>query len=285
MDKKLYHLGGGEVVLPKRTELADLDKYGYLDSIQIYAYCEPSLPVGWIEGEEVYQVATGFGTFVSRDKEYYDSFSGGKRIWIDPTRKRGITINSGDGFKTEQPDQFVKKHLKNIMSKTADLFIKNHIEIMWGGLEMASIQHFVYTGKVNGSFRQRLTEMLEGFAANWHNTAAEKQSSQLEESHIKAREMSAKEIEELKRENERLKMDNLKKETANGTKPVLCDVFKGKIATLKEDFLPESEHWETGYWHLKKGTQVYIQGNESDGTCYIEYIESVFSIDYRQLNS
>ena len=69
--------------------------------------------------------------------------------------------------------------------------------------------------------------------------------------------------------------------TAN---PLLCDVFKGKLATLKEDFLPESEHWETGYWHLKKGQQVYIRGNESDGTCYIEYIEAVFEIDYGQLN-
>lgn len=72
--------------------------------------------------------------------------------------------------------------------------------------------------------------------------------------------------------------------TSNDAKPVLCDVFKGKLATLKEDFLPESEYWETGYWHLKKGTQVYIQGNESDGTCYIEYIEAVFSINYGHLN-
>lgn len=247
MDKKLYHLGGGEVVLPKRTELADLDKYGYLDSIQIYAYCEPSLPVGWIEGEEVYQVATGFGTFVSRDKEYYDSFSGGKRIWIDPTRKRGITINSGDGFKTEQPDQFVKKHLKNIMSKTADLFIKNHIEIMWGGLEMASIQHFVYTGKVNGSFRQRLTEMLEGFAANWHNTAAEKQSSQLEESHIKAREMSAKEIEELKREIERLKMDNMAHEYNQAEAQRFAPEYERQI---RED---EADKWREQVSKLREG--------------------------------
>ena len=71
---------------------------------------------------------------------------------------------------------------------------------------------------------------------------------------------------------------------SNDAKPMLCDVFKGKLATLKEDFLPESEFWETGYWHLKKGQQVYIQGNESDGTCYIEYIDAVFAIDYRQLN-
>ena len=210
MDKKYWHRakpdgsGSGEVVQPKwrkpvrnkfsqsesemqmwEQELKEETKNWneHITILPIYAYCDPFLPVGWIEGEEVYLVA--------RPKSHYDDFKGVKRIWIEPKNK--VTV-------------------------------------------------------------------------------------------ISAREMSAKEIEELKRENERLKMDNLKKETANGTKPVLCDVFKGKIATLKEDFLPESEHWETGYWHLKKGTQVYIQGNESDGTCYIEYIEAVFSIDYRQLN-
>ncbi len=64
---------------------------------------------------------------------------------------------------------------------------------------------------------------------------------------------------------------------------VLCDVLKGKHATLKEDFIPEG-NWDKGYWHIKKGTKVFIQGNESDGTCYIEYIEAVFMIDYRLLN-
>ena len=83
---------------------------------------------------------------------------------------------------------------------------------------------------------------------------------------------------------------NMENKTSNETKTdndannVLHDVFKGKLATLKDDFLPENEHWETGYWHLKKGTQVYIQNNESDGTCYIEYIEAVFTIDYHLLN-
>lgn len=74
------------------------------------------------------------------------------------------------------------------------------------------------------------------------------------------------------------------KQNVGNAKKVLCDGYKGKLATLKEDFLPESEHWETGYWHLKKGCQVYIKGNESNGTCYIEYLDAVFTIDSNQLN-
>ncbi len=42
-----------------------------------------------------------------------------------------------------------------------DNLIKRHIEKMWGGLEMASVQHFQETGKVNGSFRLRLIAMLK----------------------------------------------------------------------------------------------------------------------------
>jgi len=66
---------------------------------------------------------------------------------------------------------------------------------------------------------------------------------------------------------------------------IACGALKGKTARLKNDFIPECEygHFETGYWHLKKGTCVYIQDNESDGTCYIEYIEAVFKIQYSEL--
>lgn len=63
-------------------------------------------------------------------------------------------------------------------------------------------------------------------------------------------------------------------ENENNANHLLCDYFKGKYAILKEDFIPEGD-WEDGYWHIKKGTKVFIKGNESDGTCYIEYIEAV----------
>lgn len=50
-----------------------------------------------------------------------------------------------------------------------DLFSKlitDHIEKMYGGLEMASVQHFINTGKVNGSFRLRLISLLKFY--EWH---------------------------------------------------------------------------------------------------------------------
>lgn len=53
--------------------------------------------------------------------------------------------------------------------KIFDSMVAENIEIMWGGLEMASIQHFIETGKINGSFRSRLKEFAYRFAKNWHN--------------------------------------------------------------------------------------------------------------------
>lgn len=60
------------------------------------------------------------------------------------------------------------------------------------------------------------------------------------------------------------------------------DFFKGKIATLKEDFFTDDES-SCGIL-IKKGSKVYIKGNESDGTCYVEYLDFGFSIDAVLLN-
>jgi hypothetical protein len=43
--------------------------------------------------------------------------------------------------------------------------IDKHIVKMWGGLEMASVEHFMKTGAINGSFRLRLLSMLQ--FADW----------------------------------------------------------------------------------------------------------------------
>lgn len=67
-----------------------------------------------------------------------------------------------------EDDPFIQKHLAIIRDKTMDALIVNHIERMWGGLEMASVQHFVETGKVNGSFHQRLKEILT-IAYKWQS--------------------------------------------------------------------------------------------------------------------
>lgn len=99
MDKRYWNRGG-EVVEPKRPELADRDKYGYLASLPVIGSIDPSYPVGWVgdDVEMVWQVNTGMGSFVSRGKEYYDEFNGIKRI-LFLLKERGITITSISGEK------------------------------------------------------------------------------------------------------------------------------------------------------------------------------------------
>ncbi len=58
--------------------------------------------------------------------------------------------------------------------------------------------------------------------------------------------------------------------------------LKGKIATLKEDFYTDDE-CSCGVL-IKKGSKVYIKGNENDGTCYVEYLDFGFSISATNLN-
>ena len=63
---------------------------------------------------------------------------------------------------------------------------------------------------------------------------------------------------------------------------ISLDVFKGKQAILKNDFFTDDE---SSYNILiKKGTKVYIKGNESDGTCYVEYLDYGFSINVINLS-
>lgn len=40
-----------------------------------------------------------------------------------------------------------------------DALISKHIEKMWGSLEMASVEYFMNTGKINGGFRLRLISL------------------------------------------------------------------------------------------------------------------------------
>jgi hypothetical protein len=71
-------------------------------------------------------------------------------------------------------------------------------------------------------------------------------------------------------------------ESGRNIKPVLCNVFKGNLATLKEDYLTD-DAISCGVL-IKKGSKVCIKGNESDGTCYVEYLDFGFSINADCLN-
>ena len=70
-------------------------------------------------------------------------------------------------------------------------------------------------------------------------------------------------------------------ENGNKSKPLLCDVFKGKTAILKEDFY--TDDYSSCDVLIKKNTKVFIKGNESDGTCYVEDDDFGFSVDFNLL--
>lgn len=74
-----------------------------------------------------------------------------------------VQEETGEG----ERDPFIEKHLAIIREKSMDSLIHLHIERMWGGLEMASVQNFVETGKVSGSLYLALKAMLTT-AYNWN---------------------------------------------------------------------------------------------------------------------
>lgn len=63
---------------------------------------------------------------------------------------------------------------------------------------------------------------------------------------------------------------------------LVTDCLKGKLATLKEDFYTDDE-CSCGVL-IKKDSNVYIRGNESNGTCYAVQSDFGFSIDIKYLN-
>lgn len=67
-----------------------------------------------------------------------------------------------------EDDPFILKHMKIIREKTRDAQIDLTIGRM-GELEKSSIKYFLETGTINGSFRNRLIELMEKFAAQWNN--------------------------------------------------------------------------------------------------------------------
>jgi len=62
------------------------------------------------------------------------------------------------------------------------------------------------------------------------------------------------------------------------------NIVEGKIAFLKNEFIPESINFETGTWVLKKGQPVLVKQIESDNMCLIEYIEATFWIHINELS-
>jgi predicted transcriptional regulator len=66
-------------------------------------------------------------------------------------------------------DEFIEKHLAKVWEKTKEAQIERFIKPMFGSLEAASIEHFLNTGTVSGSFYLNLMNMMEA-VKNWKSS-------------------------------------------------------------------------------------------------------------------
>lgn len=57
-------------------------------------------------------------------------------------------------------EALAKGERKELTDKDYEELLNQHIGKMWGGLEMASIEHFIKTGTISGSFRLRLLSLM-----------------------------------------------------------------------------------------------------------------------------
>ena len=119
MDKRYWNRGG-EVVEPKRPELADRDKYGYLASLPAIGSIDPSYPVGWVgdDVEMVWQVRIRKSMeWFNTEKEIYDKWltDGAKedlrRILFLPVNK--VTIKSESHAGEKKP--FIVANVREIL--------------------------------------------------------------------------------------------------------------------------------------------------------------------------
>lgn len=108
MDKK-YHRGGGEVVIPnKDIQPSSLTHFiSIIQNLPVYAYCDPTLPVGWIEGEEVYMVKTNKPDIWKKvsGSYYYFKPKSYRRIWIEPKREQPHECQYCGAMTTQHDDQ------------------------------------------------------------------------------------------------------------------------------------------------------------------------------------
>ncbi len=73
------------------------------------------------------------------------------------------SLPSPDPAPPVESEAFIQKHLDNVWENLKEARIQNTIGKMYGGLESASIEHFLKTGRINGSFLQRLNELCDSF--------------------------------------------------------------------------------------------------------------------------
>lgn len=278
MDKKLYHRGNGEVVQPKwrkpvrnkfsqseaemqmwEQELKEETKNWneHICSLPIYAYCDPSNPVGWVEGEEVYQVRgnilgdwtiAGLDIWESVDDRY-------RRIWIEPKpaqpdlREAPIWYTKDEMFRWLVRNNYSKEIATELSQKWADdlqgAFAKGFDKAAREARQMSERSN--KEQQPQPDFQREAEELYPDFG--WDSAGSAKRERL---AHIKARQMSAGEVEELRRENDRLKADNMTHEYNEAEAQRFAPEYERQI---RED---EADKWREQVRKLREGVEELI---------------------------
>jgi len=195
MDKRYWNRGG-EVVVPDREHDYQIlfTSDDYIHSLPIYAYCDPSHPVGWIEGEEVYQIQNADKTYWGECSPFLWSVANPnvRRIWIEPKPQPHKCQYCG--AMTTQPDEDCWNNPKNHKFAEGEDDVAND---------------FHNTMDKQDQFRKEAERLYPALNKNdydeWTLTMLSETLEHQRAAHIAARQQSAGEVEELRRENERLK--------------------------------------------------------------------------------
>lgn len=187
---KYYHRGKGEVVCPpecpeyKETSFTIKPLWDVVvNAIAVYAHCSPDLPVGWFEGREVKQLQNANKTYWGECSEFVFDIANDnvRRIWIEPVAEPHKCQYCG--AMTTQHDDQCWNNPKNF--KYAE-----------GEDDVANDFH-----KANQPDFQR--EAKEFYPFDEDDDCWDEKQKDLRRAHIKARQMSAGEVEELRKEVEK----------------------------------------------------------------------------------
>lgn len=107
---KYYHRGNGEVVVPdeaawnkikrfnKHSSVSQLNRQ-YLASLPVVAYCDPQVPIGFLDGfVERYEAEMLNGNFCDVPKDFYDTIEH-RRLFLVKADEREPLVKGEDEIK------------------------------------------------------------------------------------------------------------------------------------------------------------------------------------------
>ena len=245
------------MLVPQEEPLILIHWNAHIASLPIYAYCDPSNPVGWVEGEEVYQVRgnilgdwtiAGLDIWESVDDRY-------RRIWIEPKpaqpdlREAPIWYTKDEMFRWLVRNNYSKEIATELSQKWADdlqgAFAKGFDKAAREARQMSERSN--KEQQPQPDFQREAEELYPDFG--WDSAGSAKRERL---AHIKARQMSAGEVEELRRENDRLKADNMTHEYNEAEAQRFAPEYERQI---RED---EADKWREQVRKLREGVEELI---------------------------